>query len=124
MNVILEKTVQELGFTNIESFVKQKLTETLLQDIAKFESQVKSFEHKYQMDFETYEKTYIHPKVEEDIDKWHDDMYWDAALHSLNHAKHLLQVLEQEGLTSYYGIKSKKFNNLKQKADNYNLLQK
>jgi len=32
---------------------------------------------------------------------------WDSALHSLNQAKQLLQILENEGLTSY-GIETKK----------------
>ena len=118
MNQILEKTVQQLGFNDIESFIKCKITETLLQDIAKFESQVKAFEYKYQINFETFEQTYFNPDVKEDIDKWHDNMCWDSALHSFNNAKQLLQILEKEGLTSY-GLETKKLETMNRKAEKY-----
>jgi len=74
MNIILENTVQQLGFINLESFIKRKITEILWQDIAKYESQVKALEYKYQMNFETFEQTYFNPNAKEDIDKWHDKL--------------------------------------------------
>lgn len=118
MNHILETTILQLGYADVEFFVKQKLTETLLYSIAKYESKVKSFEHKYNMDFETFEATYITPEVEEDFAKWDDDMDWDAALHSLNAAKKMLLILETEGLTSY-GQEVEKTNAVKQRAEAY-----
>ncbi len=119
MNSVLENTILQLGYADVEFFVKQKLTETLLYNIAKYESKVKAFEYKYNMDFETFEATYINPETEEDFAKWDDDMEWDAALHSLNTAKKMLLILETEGLTSY-GHEVEKNNAVKQRAEAYN----
>ncbi len=118
MNSVLENTILQLGYADVELFVKQKLTETLLYNIAKYESKVKAFEYRYNMDFETFEATYINPETEEDFAKWDDDMEWDAALHSLNTAKKMLLILETEGLTSY-GHEYARTNSVKDRADSY-----
>ena len=102
MNLILENTVKQLGFINIESFVKKKLTETLLNDIVKYKSGVSFFENKYKLNFTEFEKKYLTDSEKENFEWWDDSIKWEAAIHSFNNAEKLLNTLQKEGLTNYH----------------------
>ena len=102
MNVILENTVKQLGFINIEAFVKKKLTETLMQDIVRYKSEISFFESKYKLGFTEFEKKYLNKDAKESFERWDDSIKWEAAIHSFNNAEKLLNTLQKEGLTNYH----------------------
>jgi len=102
MNVVLENTVKKLGFINIEAFVKKKLTETLLQDIVTYKSEISFYETKYKIDFTEFEKKHLNREVKEDFERWDDSIKWEAAIHSFNNAEQLMNTLQNEGLTNYH----------------------
>ena len=118
MNVIIENTIKQLGYRDIEAFVRNKLTDTLMKDIVKYKSIILSFEKKYQMGFYEFEEKYFSNEAKEDFKKWDDNISWEASVHSFNKAEQLLKTLQDEGLTSYNQQRSE-FIGVNEKAGDY-----
>ncbi len=118
MNVIIENTIKQLGYRDIEAFVRNKLTDTLMKDIVKYKSIILSFEKKYQMGFYEFEEKYFSNEAKEDFKKWDDNISWEASVHSFNKAEQLLETLQDEGLTSYNQQRSE-FIGVNEKAGDY-----
>lgn len=118
MNLIIENTIKQLGYRDIEAFVRKKLTDTLMKDIVKYKSIILSFEKKYQMDFYEFEKSTFTDEAKEDFEKWDDNITWEASIHSFNKAEQLLKTLQEEGLTNYNQQRSK-FIAVNEKAGKY-----
>ena len=53
------------------------------------------------MDFQTFEGKFNNPNEPEDIEKWHDNMLWHAALRGLESVKNTLRELKTVGLLAY-----------------------
>ncbi len=83
MNTILEETISELGFQNLEDFIAIKLIEELQKKIDKYQNQIVAYQKKYEMAYSDFSKKYLSIKEIEDFEKEDDGSEWEWNLSAI-----------------------------------------
>ena len=86
--------VTHLGFKDLKSFVKNQALLMLLAKTDKYEIEIKNFEKKYRMDFETFKNRISDIKGKEEFTEEDDYLDWRFAYEALNELRKRKQELE------------------------------
>ncbi|MCB1176211.1 MAG: hypothetical protein KDK36_01415 [Leptospiraceae bacterium] len=87
MNVILEETIKELGFPNLEEFAKFQAIEIISKKIEAYQKEIEKYSLKYGMDFSEFSKNHSKLNSFDILEKEDDHIEWEICLHSLTSLK-------------------------------------
>ena len=89
-----EGIINQLGFKDIKSFVKNQALMMMLAKLDKYESEYKFFERKYRMTFEDFQKQVRELKGNENFDEDDDYLDWRFVKETLEDLREKKQELE------------------------------
>jgi hypothetical protein len=89
-----EGIINQLGFKDIKSFVKNQALLMMMAKIYKYESEYKFFEKKYRMSFEDFRHKIEETKEKEEFEEEDDYLDWRFAKEVLEGLRRQKQALE------------------------------
>lgn len=87
MTELIQETIRELGFKNLDEFLSLKLIQELEKKIHKYETDIKEYEKKYGMPFPEFKEKYLTSKSEEDFAKSDDGAEWEWDLFAIESSR-------------------------------------
>ena len=91
---ISEGIINQLGFKDIKSFIKNQAVLMMMAKIDKYESEDKCFERKHKMSFEDFRNKIEETKEKEDFEEEDDYLDWRFAKEVLEGLRRQKQALE------------------------------
>lgn len=95
MNQLLESTIKELGFSDIESFAHYYAIEILEHKLSNYQLEIQKYKDKYGLDFEQFESKFLEISQFSIIEKEDDFIEWEGLLHSLKSLKIKIEQLRE-----------------------------
>ena len=74
--IFLQKTISDLGYSNIISFATQQAKLILLSKIEEYRNLIQKLNRKYKMTYPEFEKKYLNTPDKENFEKENDGMDW------------------------------------------------
>lgn len=94
INSNLIQVITDLGFSNLEAFVKEQLRKELTYKVESYQEQIVGFEEKYNCDWETFQARELVPTASENFTHWDDSIEWEWAVSSLSYYQDRLNRIE------------------------------
>jgi hypothetical protein len=95
MNVLLENTVKELGFSSVEEFARHQAIQILTQKVEAYQRITGKYISKYGMDYSEFSERHSELVHFDILEKEDDHMEWEIALHSLHSLERKSNLLKE-----------------------------